>query len=131
MFEAASESFVKAIGSETLIPITSIDRADNCQPLHVVVKKKRYWIWQSPKYQPTAFSLQEILTESSKGEDDYQLVCVRVLLQTLTPIPQPFHKPSSSLTLFPAITPTQSIIMCEIAPCNIPSVTLSKTVFPI
>lgn len=66
MFEAASESFVKAIGSETLIPITSIDRADNCQPLHVVVKQKRYWIWQTPKYQPTSFSLQEILTESSK-----------------------------------------------------------------
>jgi len=66
MFEAASESFVKAIGSETLIPITSIDRADNCLPLHVVVKKKRYWIWQTPKYQPTSFSLQEILTESSK-----------------------------------------------------------------
>jgi len=66
MFEAASESFVKAIGSETLIPITSIDRADNCQPLHVVVKQKRYWIWQTPKYQPTSFSLQEILTESDK-----------------------------------------------------------------
>jgi len=66
MFEAASESFVKAIGNETLLPITAIDRADNCMPLHVVVKKKRYWVWQSPKYQPTSFTLNEILTDKEK-----------------------------------------------------------------
>lgn len=64
MFAIATRNFVEEVDDEgSLIPVTSLN--DNIALLTVVVKHKRFWFWQKPKYLPTDFDLNDILTEDT------------------------------------------------------------------
>lgn len=66
MFEAAVHKFVKSVGEESLLPVPSLDEADRCHPLSVVIRCPRRWFWQSPKYEVTPFKLHQLLTDCSE-----------------------------------------------------------------
>ncbi|XP_074657618.1 pejvakin-like isoform X2 [Tubulanus polymorphus] len=63
MFEAAVHKFVKEAGPEVLHQVPSLDEANRCRPLQIVEKKNRRWFWQTPRYRPTDFSLDQILAD--------------------------------------------------------------------
>ncbi|XP_078096370.1 gasdermin Eb [Mustelus asterias] len=66
MFAKATSSFVKQIESSgDLISIRSLNDSDKLQLLSLVTKRKKGWFWQKPKYHPSSFSLQDILTDDS------------------------------------------------------------------
>ena len=65
MFAAASSCFVDAVGSGSYFTLDSVEDADNCKLLGVVVKRK--YRLKADKYVPTTFSLQEILKKPKKG----------------------------------------------------------------
>lgn len=61
MFAAATRNFVEEVEvGGTLIPVSSPN--DTISVLTVVVERKRLWFWQKPKYTPTDFKLNDILT---------------------------------------------------------------------
>ncbi|XP_038832458.1 gasdermin-E-like [Salvelinus namaycush] len=64
MFSTATINFVEEIGDNdgSLIPVSSLIDSDKLVPLSLVVKRKRFWIWQKPKYLPTDFTLSDVLT---------------------------------------------------------------------
>ncbi|XP_067854055.1 gasdermin Eb [Heptranchias perlo] len=63
MFAKATSSFVKQIESSgDLIPVNSLNDSDKLQLLSLVTKRNKGWFWQKPKYHPSSFSLQDILT---------------------------------------------------------------------
>ncbi|XP_071252071.1 gasdermin-E-like [Salvelinus alpinus] len=64
MFSTATRNFVEEIGDDdgSLIPVSSLIDSDKLVPLSLVVKRKRFWIWQKPKYLPTDFTLSDVLT---------------------------------------------------------------------
>ena len=64
MFEAAVTKFAKTVGDDVLLPVPSLTDGDKCNVLNLVVKKNRRWFWQSPKYEPTGFTLQDILKDN-------------------------------------------------------------------
>ena len=66
MFAAASNCFVEAVGADIFRSLDSVEEADNCQLLNVVVKKTR--LLRKDKYALTNFSLQEILKSSNNGK---------------------------------------------------------------
>ncbi|KAM8868926.1 gasdermin Eb isoform 2-T2 [Spinachia spinachia] len=61
MFATATRNFVQEVDrGGLLIPVSSPN--DTIALLTVVVKRKRFWLWQKPKYIPTDFTLNDILT---------------------------------------------------------------------
>ncbi|KAM3873366.1 gasdermin Eb [Diretmus argenteus] len=61
MFATATQNFVEEVDHEGfLIPVSSLN--DRIDLLSLVVKRKRFWFWQKPKYFPTDFSLNDVLT---------------------------------------------------------------------
>ncbi|XP_054478021.1 gasdermin Eb [Anoplopoma fimbria] len=61
MFATATRNFVQEVDrGGLLIPVSSLN--DTINLLTVVVKHKRFWVWQKPKYIPTDFNLNDILT---------------------------------------------------------------------
>ncbi|XP_011604087.2 gasdermin Eb [Takifugu rubripes] len=61
MFAAATRNFVEEVEvGGSLIPVSSPN--DTISVLTVVVERKRLWFWQKPKYTPTDFKLNDILT---------------------------------------------------------------------
>ncbi|XP_075965423.1 gasdermin Eb [Anarhichas minor] len=61
MFATATRNFVQEVDrGGLLIPVSSLN--DTIALLTVVVKRKRFWCWQKPKYIPTDFDLNDILT---------------------------------------------------------------------
>lgn len=61
MFATATRNFVEEVDvGSSLIPVSS--PSDSVSVLTVVVKRKRLWFWQKPKYTPTDFTLNDILT---------------------------------------------------------------------
>lgn len=61
MFATATRNFVDEVDpGGSLIPVSSLN--DTIALLTVVVKKKRFWFWQKPKYIPTDFTINDILT---------------------------------------------------------------------
>lgn len=61
MFATATRNFVDEVDrGGFLIPVCSLN--ENIRLLTLVVKRKRFWLWQKPKYLPTDFSLNDILT---------------------------------------------------------------------
>lgn len=63
MFSTATRNFVEEIDDDgSLIPVSSLIDSDKLVPLSLVVKHKRFWIWQKPKYLPTDFTLSDVLT---------------------------------------------------------------------
>ncbi|KAM3614965.1 uncharacterized protein V6R79_021610 [Siganus canaliculatus] len=60
MFATATRNFVEEVDhGGLLIPVSSLN--DTIALLTVVVKRKRSWFWQKPKYIPTDFNLNDIL----------------------------------------------------------------------
>ncbi|MBN3274510.1 GSDME protein, partial [Polyodon spathula] len=63
MFAKATSSFVKQIDSDgELIPVARLNDSDKLQPLCLVIKRKRFWFWQKPKYISSPFTLSDVLT---------------------------------------------------------------------
>nr|XP_043889852.1 gasdermin Eb isoform X1 [Solea senegalensis] len=61
MFSTATRNFVDEVDHKgLLIPVSSLN--DSIYVLSVVVKRKRFWFWQRPKYLPTDFIFNDILT---------------------------------------------------------------------
>lgn len=64
MFAIATKNFVEEVDDGgLLIPVSSLN--DSIGLLTVVVKRKRFWFWQKPKYVPTDFNLNDLLTGDS------------------------------------------------------------------
>ncbi|XP_018544241.1 gasdermin Eb [Lates calcarifer] len=60
MFATATRNFVEEVDhGGLLIPVCSLN--DTIALLTVVVKRKRFWLWQKPKYLPTDFTLNDLL----------------------------------------------------------------------
>ncbi|CAL1611282.1 unnamed protein product [Knipowitschia caucasica] len=60
MLATATRNFVEEVDrGGALIPVSSLN--DTISLLTVVIKKKRFWFWQQPKYLPTDFTLNDLL----------------------------------------------------------------------
>ncbi|XP_034030880.1 gasdermin-E-like [Thalassophryne amazonica] len=60
MLSTATRNFVEEVDrGGLLVPVCSLN--DTINLLTVVVKRKRKWVWQKPRYLPTDFSLNDIL----------------------------------------------------------------------
>lgn len=61
MFATATNNFVQEVDhGGLLIPVSSLN--DTIALLTVVVKRRRFWMWQKPRYTPTDFNFNDILT---------------------------------------------------------------------
>ena len=65
LFECCSKQFVKDTGRSTLHPVVDLISSSRCNIPCIVVKKKSRWFWKSVKYEPTPWTLNEILTKVS------------------------------------------------------------------
>ncbi|KAI4825083.1 hypothetical protein KUCAC02_020781 [Chaenocephalus aceratus] len=62
MFSKATANFVHQIDPEgSLIHVSRVNDSKKLVPIGLVVKRNRIWFWQSPKYQPTVFTLSDLL----------------------------------------------------------------------
>ncbi|XP_056154650.1 gasdermin-E-like isoform X2 [Lampris incognitus] len=66
MFSKATANFTRQIDpDEILIPVSRLNDSDKLVPMAIIVKRKRLWFWQRPKYQPTDFTLSDLLVEDT------------------------------------------------------------------
>ncbi|XP_043923488.1 gasdermin-E [Protopterus annectens] len=64
MFANSTKQFVKEIDTGgRLIPLSRLNDSDRLHLLGLVRKKKRLFFWQKPRYFPTSFTLNDVLTE--------------------------------------------------------------------
>ncbi|XP_027891527.1 gasdermin-E-like [Xiphophorus couchianus] len=62
MFSKATANFVRQVDPEgSLIHVSRVNDSHKLLPMAVVVKRNRLWPWQRPKYQPTDFTLGDLL----------------------------------------------------------------------
>ncbi|XP_037119166.1 gasdermin-E-like [Syngnathus acus] len=62
MFSKATTKFVRQVDPEgSLIPVSRLNDSSKLLPMALVVKHKRVWFWQRPKYQTTDFNLSDLL----------------------------------------------------------------------
>ncbi|XP_035537455.1 gasdermin-E-like [Morone saxatilis] len=62
MFSKATANFVHQIDPEgSLIHVSRVNDSHKLVPMALVVKRNRIWFWQRPKYQPTVFTLSDLL----------------------------------------------------------------------
>ncbi|XP_041811778.1 gasdermin-E-like [Chelmon rostratus] len=62
MFSKATANFVRQIDPEgSLIHVSRVNDSHKLVPMALVVKRNRIWFWQKPKYQPTVFTLSDLL----------------------------------------------------------------------
>ncbi|KAJ8354462.1 hypothetical protein SKAU_G00220290 [Synaphobranchus kaupii] len=62
MFAKATSNFVKQIDPEgCLIPVSRLNDSDKLVPLSLIIRRKRFWFWQRPKYLPSDFTLSDVL----------------------------------------------------------------------
>ncbi|XP_039978153.1 gasdermin-E-like isoform X2 [Xiphias gladius] len=62
MFSKATANFVHQIDPEgSLIHVSRVNDSYKLVPMALVVKRNRIWFWQRPKYQPTDFTLSDLL----------------------------------------------------------------------
>ncbi|XP_054914751.1 gasdermin-E-like isoform X2 [Poeciliopsis prolifica] len=62
MFSKATANFVRQVDPEgSLIHVSRVNDSHKLLPMAVVVKRNRFWVWQRPKYQPTDFTLGDLL----------------------------------------------------------------------
>ncbi|XP_028317473.1 gasdermin-E-like [Gouania willdenowi] len=63
MFSKATSNFVRQIDPEgSLIHVSRVNDSQKLVPMAIVVKRDRIWFWQRPKYQPTDFTLADLLS---------------------------------------------------------------------
>lgn len=81
MFTATTHQIVKSLGKDTLIPVNSIDVADNIKPLAIVLKERRRRLifWKRSRCLTTEFDLEDILTEPLPETERAQLISSREL----------------------------------------------------
>ncbi|XP_049606553.1 gasdermin-E [Syngnathus scovelli] len=61
-FSKATAKFVRQVDPEgSLIPVSCMNDSSKLLPMALVVKHKRVWFWQRPKYQTTDFNLSDLL----------------------------------------------------------------------
>ncbi|XP_074051596.1 gasdermin-E isoform X1 [Macrotis lagotis] len=64
MFAKATRNFLRDTDpGGDLIPVASLNDSDNLKLLSLVVKKKKFWFWQKPKYQFVSTTINDILTK--------------------------------------------------------------------
>ncbi|CAK6949699.1 gasdermin-E-like [Scomber scombrus] len=64
MFSKATANFVRQIDPEgSLIHVSRVNDSHKLVPIALVVKRNRIWFWQRPKYQPTDFTLSDLLQD--------------------------------------------------------------------
>ncbi|XP_074125274.1 gasdermin-E [Sminthopsis crassicaudata] len=64
MFAKATRNFLTDTDpGGNLIPVSSLNDSDTLQLLGLVVKKKKFWCWQRPKYQFLSVTINDILTK--------------------------------------------------------------------
>ncbi|XP_072507053.1 gasdermin-E [Notamacropus eugenii] len=64
MFAKATRNFLKDTDpGGDLIPVSSLNDSDRLQLLSLVVKKKKFWFWQRPKYQFLSATINDILSK--------------------------------------------------------------------
>ncbi|XP_020849085.1 gasdermin-E [Phascolarctos cinereus] len=64
MFAKATRNFLKDTDpGGDLIPVKSLNDSDTLQLMSLVVKKKKFWCWQRPKYQFLSATINDILTK--------------------------------------------------------------------
>ncbi|ESP03200.1 hypothetical protein LOTGIDRAFT_171685 [Lottia gigantea] len=70
MFSATAHQVAKALGKETLLPVPSINTADNIEILRIVIKKRRKWLFftRKPHYETTEFTLSDVLLGEHQKE---------------------------------------------------------------
>ncbi|XP_029958404.1 gasdermin Eb [Salarias fasciatus] len=69
MFSVATRNFVEEVDrGGALIPVCSLN--EPISALSVVVKRKGFWFWQRPKYQPTDFNLSDLLAGDAPIKPD-------------------------------------------------------------
>ncbi|XP_076006192.1 gasdermin-E-like [Genypterus blacodes] len=62
MFSKATAKFVRQVDPEgCLIHVSRLNNSHKLVPMAVVAKRNRFWFWQRPKYQPTHFTLSDLL----------------------------------------------------------------------
>lgn len=62
MFSKATANFVHQIDTDgSLIHVSRVNDSHKLVPTALVIKRKRPWFWQSPKYEPTDFRLGDLL----------------------------------------------------------------------
>lgn len=62
MFSKATANFVRQVDPEgSLIHVSRMNDSSKLLPVALVVKRKRVWFWQRPKYRPTDFKLNDLL----------------------------------------------------------------------
>ncbi|XP_015229641.1 PREDICTED: non-syndromic hearing impairment protein 5-like isoform X2 [Cyprinodon variegatus] len=62
MFSKATAKFVRQVDPEgSLIHVSRVNDSHKLLPMAIVVKRNRVLMWQRPKYQPTDFSLGDLL----------------------------------------------------------------------
>lgn len=67
MFSKATASFVRQIDPEgSLIHVSRLNDSHKLIPMALVVKRNRIWFWQKPKYQPTDFTLNDLLQDGEE-----------------------------------------------------------------
>ncbi|XP_043825050.1 gasdermin-E isoform X2 [Dromiciops gliroides] len=64
MFAKATRNFLRDTDpGGDLIPMSSLNDSDGLELLSLLVKKKRFWFWQKPKYQFLSATINDILTK--------------------------------------------------------------------
>ena len=60
VISVACSDFVKSVGKGTLLPLPSVDYADNLQLFQLVVKSRKKWfyLFEKVEYKPTEFQVQ-------------------------------------------------------------------------
>uniref|UniRef100_UPI0037E7F183 gasdermin-E-like n=1 Tax=Semicossyphus pulcher TaxID=241346 RepID=UPI0037E7F183 len=77
MFSKATANFVRQIDPEgSLIHVSRVNDSHKLAPMALVIKRNRIWFWQRPKYQPTDFTLGDLLQghevlRPGVSEDDF------------------------------------------------------------
>ncbi|KAK9537099.1 hypothetical protein VZT92_005766 [Zoarces viviparus] len=62
MFSKATANFIRQIDPEgSLIHVSRVNDSKKLVPMALVVKRNRIWFWKRPKYQPTDFTLSDLL----------------------------------------------------------------------
>nr|XP_019945987.1 PREDICTED: non-syndromic hearing impairment protein 5-like [Paralichthys olivaceus] len=64
MFSKATANFVRQIDPDgSLIHVSRVNDSGKLVPMALVIKRNRIWFWQRPKYQPTNFTLSDLLLD--------------------------------------------------------------------
>lgn len=74
MFSKATANFVRQIDPDgSLIHVSRVNDSRKLIPMALVVKCKPVWFWQKAKYQPTDFTIGDLLLDDTELSPGTQL----------------------------------------------------------